>query len=254
MGDRMPHRKDVSIGQSRVNMCRYGVCLVVALLTPWVFVYGSEIQQDENIATDSAQEKSQRADEHNARDIRKPLEEVDDDTAAVDVDNSIDIAVDNKGWFLRADLRGGFFASDVDLRDGSSLSLDELRLRARLEADIAIQDTLRFKTRVAGVCSTEGCDLDANLRSTIPTTTSTVDGEFTVDEAFLHHFRPRYDIAIGRLQTKFVARGGVFAKSLDRNDSNNVRINWTDGLPRANTRATAPAFWAGAAEYGGRFR
>jgi len=39
----------------------------------------------------------------------------------------------------------------------------------------------------------------------------------------------RFDLALGRLQTKFVARGGVFAKSLDRNDSHNARVNWTDG-------------------------
>ncbi len=46
-----------------------------------------------------------------------------------------------------------------------------------------------------------------------------------------HWFRDdRYDLAIGRLQTKFVARGGVFAKSLDRNDSSNVNVNWTDGM------------------------
>jgi hypothetical protein len=32
------------------------------------------------------------------------------------------------------------------------------------------------------------------------------------------------------MQTKFVARGGVFSKSLDQNDSNNLSINWTDGL------------------------
>jgi hypothetical protein len=32
------------------------------------------------------------------------------------------------------------------------------------------------------------------------------------------------------MQTKFVARGGVFAKSLDRNDSHNFNVNWTDGL------------------------
>jgi hypothetical protein len=35
---------------------------------------------------------------------------------------------------------------------------------------------------------------------------------------------------VGRLQTKFVTKGGVFAKSLDRNDSNNTRITWTDGV------------------------
>jgi hypothetical protein len=32
------------------------------------------------------------------------------------------------------------------------------------------------------------------------------------------------------MQAKFVARGGVFSKSLDQNDSNNLRVNWTDGL------------------------
>ena len=88
----------------------------------------------------------------------------------------------------------------------------------------------RFKSRLAVACSTRECDPDVRLRSTTLDANSTIAGEITLDEAFLHHFRPRYDIAIGRLQTKFVARGGVFAKSLDRNDSNNVRINWTDGL------------------------
>jgi len=57
------------------------------------------------------------------------------------------------------------------------------------------------------------------------------DGDITIDEAYLHWFRlHRFDLALGRIQTKFVARGGVFAKSLDRNDSNNINVNWTDGL------------------------
>jgi hypothetical protein len=57
------------------------------------------------------------------------------------------------------------------------------------------------------------------------------DGQITIDEFFLQRFRSdRFNVAIGRMQAKFVARGGVFSKSLDQNDSNNLRVNWTDGL------------------------
>jgi hypothetical protein len=57
------------------------------------------------------------------------------------------------------------------------------------------------------------------------------DGQITIDEFFLQSFRSeRFNVAIGRMQAKFVARGGVFSKSLDQNDSNNLRVNWTDGL------------------------
>jgi hypothetical protein len=57
------------------------------------------------------------------------------------------------------------------------------------------------------------------------------DGQITIDEFFLQRFRSdRFNVAIGRMQAKFVARGGVFSKSLDQNNSNNLRVNWTDGL------------------------
>lgn len=35
-------------------------------------------------------------------------------------------------------------------------------------------------------------------------------GDITIDEAYVHWFRnDRFDLALGRMQTKFVARGGV---------------------------------------------
>ena len=56
-------------------------------------------------------------------------------------------------------------------------------------------------------------------------------GQFTFDELYLHWFRTEQGaFAFGRLQTRFVLRGGVYAKSLDRNDSNNVNVTWTDGF------------------------
>ena len=90
---------------------------------------------------------------------------------------------------------------------------------------------LRSVIRVAGLCSSDGCTPSPVLEDSIPTTNCMTHGDITVDEPFLHWFRrDRFDLALGRIQTKFVARGGVFAKSLDRNASNNVNVNWTDGL------------------------
>jgi hypothetical protein len=164
------------------------------------------------------------------QDVDKPSDAVEDDSAEIDVDNSIDIDVTKKGWLVRADLRGGYISRDTDLRDGSDFSDDNFRVRARLEVDKQLPRNFRFKARVAGLCSSDDCDPKFIAQSTTSNPNSTVDGEIIIDEAFLHHFRPRYDLAIGRLQTKFVARGGVFAKSMDRNDSHNMNVNWTDGL------------------------
>jgi hypothetical protein len=85
--------------------------------------------------------------------------------------------------------------------------------------------------RVAGLCSTKECNPDFVLQPYIPTGVSMKDGQITIDEFFLQWFRSdRFNVAVGRMQLKFVARGGVFSKSLDQNDSNNLRVNWTDGL------------------------
>ena len=59
-----------------------------------------------------------------------------------------------------------------------------------------------------------------------PSLTSDVAGR----RAFLNWYRlEKFSIVAGRMQTKFVALGGVYAKSLDRNTSNNTNVNWTDG-------------------------
>jgi hypothetical protein len=204
--------------------------LVVTVLAPIAVTYGAENHQLENLAPDLTEEEQPKDELLVGSDVDHPAKEVHGDTAAVDVENSINVDVDRKGWFLRADLRGGLFSRDTDLRDGSTFSDDDFKLKGRLEADIGIRENNRFKIRLAGVCSTDDCDPEVSVKSTTLTATSIVNGEITIDEAFLHRFRPRYDIAIGRMQTKFVARGGVIAKSMDRNDSHNMNINWTDGL------------------------
>ena len=67
--------------------------------------------------------------------------------------------------------------------------------------------------------------------SAIPTNSGLDFGDTTVDELFLHWYPGgRIDFAVGRMQTRFVARGGVYAKSLDRNDGHNIFVTWTDGF------------------------
>jgi hypothetical protein len=84
---------------------------------------------------------------------------------------------------------------------------------------------------MAGLCSDVECEPNFVMTDTIPTNSGMADGDITLDKAFLHWYRlEKFDLALGRMQTKFVARGGVFAKSLDRNNSNNTNVNWVDGM------------------------
>jgi len=84
---------------------------------------------------------------------------------------------------------------------------------------------------LAGICSTKDCSPDFILQPDIPTPAGLGDGQITIDSLFFQWFRTeKFNVVVGRMETKFVARGGVYAKSLDRNDSNNLRINWTDGI------------------------
>lgn len=145
--------------------------------------------------------------------------------------NSIDVRKVLDGVSLTSDIRIGYAESEIDDRDGTDRSEDILRARWRFRTEVGIFPYLRGVARVAGICSSEECSPNLVLEDTLTTGGSIADGDITLDEAYFHWFRlDRFDLAVGRMQTKFVARGGVFAKSLDRNDSNNVNVNWTDGL------------------------
>jgi hypothetical protein len=150
---------------------------------------------------------------------------LDDATSSIDIRNVLE------GFRLTADVRVGFSGSRVDERDGESRTHDVVRARWRLRNEFGITPYLRTVGRVSGICSSDECSPNLFFDDHIPTTNGMADGDITIDEAYLQWFRlDRFDLALGRMQTKFVARGGVFAKSLDRNDSNNVNVNWTDGL------------------------
>ena len=148
----------------------------------------------------------------------------------VDIESSIDDAKAKIGWSSRGDFRALVSSTEEDARDGSSIDSDEIIGRLRLEVTWNFTSSLRASARLAGSCTDEDCDLGFVLDRSIPGTTLE-RGKFTFDELFLHFFQSEsFDIAIGRMQTKLVTRAGVFAKSLDRADSDNAAINWTDGI------------------------
>lgn len=153
------------------------------------------------------------------------------DEVEIDVEGSIGDATDRRGVRANGDLRFGYLFAGEEFRDISLGETDILRARWRVRSTLGITEKLRAVARLAGTCSSENCNPDFVLQPDTPTLTSLEDGQVTIDSLFLHWFRnERFDVAVGRMETKFVARGGVFAKSLDRNNSNNLRINWTDGI------------------------
>lgn len=147
--------------------------------------------------------------------------------AAHDDTDDIDILK----WRTSADLRFGYIRADSDNADGTSETDTDWRARFRASGGINLASWLIFNSRIAGVCSTDHCSPDFYLEFGLPTRTTIEDGDITFDEFYFHTFRHKlFDVAVGRLQTRFVTRAGVFAKSLDRNNGNAFNINWTDGL------------------------
>ncbi len=157
--------------------------------------------------------------------------EADTDGSLDDAANSIDVRKELDGVGLSLDVRAGYFESEIDERNAASRTEDFFGGRWRFRTEVGLSPYLRTVGRIAGICTSNECSPNLVLEDSIPTTNGMSEGDITIDEAYLHWFKSdRFDLALGRMQTKFVARGGVFAKSLDRNDSNNINVNWTDGL------------------------
>jgi len=169
-----------------------------------------------------------------AEEAEEPASETFDealDELPIDVLGSISDATQRLGLSINGDLRVGYTFAGDDFDAARLGDSGVLRARWRLRSTWGLTERLRGVVRVAGLCSTKECDPDFVLQPYIPTGVSMKDGQITIDEFFLQWFRSdRFNVAVGRMQLKFVARGGVFSKSLDQNDSNNLRVNWTDGL------------------------
>lgn len=138
---------------------------------------------------------------------------------------------DTTGWKFTGDLRGGYFASERTARDGSESDQDAFNARLRLAFEKPLGEGWTARTRVAGRFSNNQDGIDVYLRSHAPTRSGAAYGDITLDEAYLGYQAPGNGIKlrIGRFQTAF-AVPGVASKGLDRNDSPNVDVNWTDGV------------------------
>jgi hypothetical protein len=165
-----------------------------------------------------------------------------DDPDIIDVEGSLDYSNSEAGratW--DGDLRGGYFNSSVDLRDGGSSDTDDYTLRFRYGVNLGFTDHARLKARLAATCSDSSCDPNLDVSSR-PANGSNIDGgDIVLDEFYLDFFQKgSFDLALGRMQTRSVTRGGVFISSLTRLTSPNVAVNWTDG---AALRYIADSGW-----------
>jgi len=139
----------------------------------------------------------------------------------------------NDTFSLVGDVRTGFYTLDRDDRDGSTSEKDEWRLRLRAGLQATISDSLSARVRFAGRYSTHrsAADPEFELYSSgiSPGSDGLKMGQSTFDEMWLNYARGPWNLRVGRMQTK-LELVGVAKKSLDRNDSPNTDIAWTDGL------------------------
>jgi len=140
--------------------------------------------------------------------------------------SAIDIA---RNLAVVGDARGGYYGSRHTDRDGSEDSTDRLLGRVRAGLEWTPMDAVSARLRLAGRYSTHDNDNYLKIFTTIPDTDGLRAGDATIDQFFVSlRPSPRSEIAIGRLQTCFEL-AGVSAGSLDRCDSPNTDITWTDG-------------------------
>ncbi|NIS90077.1 MAG: hypothetical protein GTN98_08355 [Woeseiaceae bacterium] len=153
-----------------------------------------------------------------------------DDTADIDTESTVDTAELRSGFIVTGDFRPLLNHVDRTNRAGEDSTDTTAQARLRLKGSARLSDLIGVGARVAGRCSSDDCDLEWVTARAIPQQNGLEHGQFTFDEMYVHFFRTnRFDLTLGRQQTRMVLRGGVFSRSLDRNNSNNTNITWTDG-------------------------
>jgi hypothetical protein len=139
-----------------------------------------------------------------------------------------------------ADVRAGYFRMHRDERSGSSTMTDDFRTRIRAHAGMQLAAGLDAGVRIAGRFSSDQESTSFYVRDHVPSTDGLLLGEATLDEAFIR-YRPSttWTVRVGRMQTKFTL-ADLQGKSIDRGDSPNTDITWTDG---AHVTYVASAAW-----------
>ena len=139
-----------------------------------------------------------------------------------------DIAL-SPGLDFVGDLRGGYYSAKWEDRDGSNDAHDQLIGRIRGGLNWKPSGQLAGTVRLAGRYSTQNNHSRFEFFDSIPDADGLRAGDSTVDELFLKYTpSSRWEVSVGRLQTAFEL-AGVAGGSLDRSDSPDVDITWTDG-------------------------
>lgn len=128
------------------------------------------------------------------------------------------------------DLRFGFAQFDRDERNGTSVSDDQLRLRARAGLLWTVSDTYSVKGRYAARLHNKGNNTELKfLRGLRPGASSIAPGQSTLDELYVRARYGNWDHRVGRFQSnnRLV---GVAAKSFSRTNSTSWDVGWTDGI------------------------
>ena len=203
------------------------VCLIAG--EPAVAQEAAEPEQGE---VGQQEESEQQAEPEEPDQGAYAVDTNDDDTADIDTASTVDTVIDDSRRFtLNGDFRPLLNYADRDNRDGSNVTDTTGQSRIRVKVYGTPIDKVQFGARIAGKCSTNDCSAEWVWDSASPGTNGLHEGQFTFDELYLHFFRRElFNLTVGRQQTRFVLRGGVFSRSLDRNDSNNANVTWTDGF------------------------
>ncbi len=130
---------------------------------------------------------------------------------------------------LYGDARGGYFNLRREDRNGVTDTSDDWR--GRLRAGLKWQPAQGW-TLAARFAGRYGTDQDGHrfaLNWHTGTPSGLTIGSATIDEAWAGYQGQGWSLKAGRFQTKHDLMG-VARKSLDRNDSNNTEITWTDGV------------------------
>ncbi len=132
---------------------------------------------------------------------------------------------------MNGDVRTGFYSLHRDDRNGKEDTTDELRLRLRPGVRAKFNEQWLAQVRFAGRYSTDDRnDPHFEIFKRIPAEDGLRLGDSTLDEIYAE-YRPdnAWQVRVGRFQGSAELEG-VARKSLDRHDSPNADITWTDGV------------------------
>jgi hypothetical protein len=129
------------------------------------------------------------------------------------------------------DVRIAGYASERDARDRTETSEQGLRMRLRMGAELPLTTDWLLRGRLATRQTTDQDGTRFWRKAWTPTRTGLEDGDAAIDELYLR-WAPtdgNWMLRIGRFQSSFTL-ADIAGKSLDRKDSSNMAITWTDGL------------------------